>query len=284
MTQPAWSPKQIARYTCLRTPEPLLVDGRLRGRLDQPVWQAVCKSQPFVDTVTGAPGFYDTRAACLWDDGYLYVGFWVQEPCVEAQLTERDSIIFTENDVEILIDGGDCYYEFELNALSTIYEVLFVWRDAYTRGSRFDVPEFDLLEREVYSFAGDYDRQPRTFWRGTHPRGARWAFTDWDLPGLKWAVHVDGVLNDNSTPDRGWTAEVAIPWQGLTWLANGRSLPPSSGDTWRIFFGRFQKLMPSGVELSPHPAWVWSPHGIYDTHLPERWPFITFSDREVQLP
>ena len=62
-----------------------------------------------------------------------------------AAQTERDSLIFHENDVEVFIDGGDCYYEFEINALGTIYEVFFIWRDAYRRGSRFDVPEFDLL-------------------------------------------------------------------------------------------------------------------------------------------
>jgi hypothetical protein len=26
-----------------------------------------------------------------------------------------------ENDVEVFIDGGDCYYEFEINARGTIY-------------------------------------------------------------------------------------------------------------------------------------------------------------------
>lgn len=280
MTQPAWSPDQIARYTCYRTPQPLAID----GRLDKPAWQAAPRSPRFVDTVTGAPGWYDTRAACLWDDDYLYVGFWIEEPYVEAHLTARDSIIFGENDVEVLIDGGDCYYEFELNALGTIYEVMFIWRDAYLKGGRFDVHEFDLIEREVFSFAGDYDRQPASFWRGTHPRGPRWAFLDWDLPGLKWAVQVDGRLNDPTTPDRGWTAEIAFPWKGMHWLRDGRPVPPLPGDVWRLFFGRFQKATTSGVELSPHPAWVWSPHGIYDTHLPERFPYVTFSEREVLAP
>jgi hypothetical protein len=280
MAQPAWSPDQIARYTCYRTPQPLTID----GQLDKPAWQAALKSPRFVDTVTGAPGWYDTRAACLWDDDYLYVGFWVEEPYIEAHLTERDSIIFGENDVEVFIDGGDCYYEFELNALGTIYEIMFIWRDAYLKGGRFDVPEFDLTEREVFSFAGDYDRQLGSFWCGTHPRGPRWAFLDWDFPGLKWAVQVDGRLNDPTTPDRGWTAEIAFPWNGMHWLRNGRSVPPLPGDVWRLFFGRFQKAVPSGVELSPHPAWVWSPHGIYDTHLPERFPYVTFSEREVLTP
>ncbi len=41
----------------------------------------------------------------------------------EAHLTERDSIIFQESDVEVFIDGGDAYYELEINALGTLHEV-----------------------------------------------------------------------------------------------------------------------------------------------------------------
>ena len=268
----------VARYTCYRTHAPIQID----GLLDERAWAQAPRSHRFVDMASGSPGFYDTRMAALWDDEYLYIGFWVEEPFVEAHHTERDAIIFQENDVEVFIDGGDCYYELEINALSTIYELMFIWRDAYKRGSRFDVPEFDLYERQVYSFGGDYDREPASFWRGTHPRGTRWAFLDWDFPGLQVATHVDGTLNDHGDLDRGWTVEIALPWSGMGWLANGRSLPPQDGDTWRMFFGRFQKLMNAGHEVSPHPAWVLSPHGEYDTHQPARFPYVTFSTTDVQ--
>lgn len=210
----------------------------------------------------------------LWDDEHLYVGFWIEEPHPRAHLTERDSIIFTENDVELFIDGGDCYYELEINALGTLYEVFFIWRDAYTRGSRFDIPEFDLLSRKALSFAGDFDRRPESFWWGTHPRGPRWAFLDWDFPGLRSAVHVDGVLNDALQPSRGWTVELALPWVGMKHLAGGRSLPPTQGDVWRMFFGRFQKVQTA--EGEKQAAWCWSPHGVYDTHMPEKFTEIQF--------
>ncbi|MEZ4589808.1 MAG: carbohydrate-binding family 9-like protein [Chloroflexota bacterium] len=271
-------PQEPVRYVCYRTEETLTVN----GRLDHPAWQLAPKSRRFVDMASGAPGYYDTRMAALWNDTHLHIGFWVEEPFVEAHHTERDAIIFQENDVEIFIDGGDCYYELELNALGTIYEVLFIWRDAYRRGSRFDVPEFDLLDRQPLTFGGDYDRTPASFWRGTHPRGLRWAFLDWDLPGLQVATHIEGTLNDHSDLDKGWTAEIALPWSGMNWLANGRSLPPQNGDEWRIFFGRFQKLLNAGQEVQPHPAWVLSPHGVYDTHQPDRFPIVTFSTETVK--
>jgi len=246
------------------------------GNVAKPVWQQATWSPRFVDMVTGAPGLYDTRAAMLWNDTHLYVAFRAEEPFVEAHQTERDSIIFLENDLELFIDGGDCYYELEVNARNTVYEVFFIWKDAYQRGSRFDVPQFDPFHPQAVTFGGDYDRSGASFWYGTHPRGLRWAFLNYDLPGLETAVQIDGTLNEHRDIDRGWSLEIAIPWASLHWLANGRSLPPRPGDTWRMFLGRFQKLMVSGQEVQPHPAMVLTPHGIYDTHQPERWSEIQF--------
>lgn len=268
----------IAHYTCYRTRGPLALD----GRLEEAAWQAAPRSPRFVDMVTGEPAFFDTRAAALWDDQHLYVGFWIEEPFVEAHLTERDSLIFRDNDVEVFIDGGDCYYEFEINALNTIYEVFFIWQDAYQRGGRFDVPEFDLLTRRALSFAGNYDRSGEHFWWGTHPRKARWAFLDWDFPGLRSAVHIDGRLNDRGVVDRGWRVSLAFPWAGMGWLANGRPLPPQDGDEWRLFFGRFERLPVAGSLPQPQPAWCWNKHGTLDTHMPECFTRVHFSTRLVE--
>jgi hypothetical protein len=264
MTKPEYT------YLCHRTSQAITID----GNLNKPVWLGAAKSPRFVDMATGQPALLNTQSAALWDEQNLYVAFWIEEPYPTAKLTERDSIIFSENDVEIFIDGGDCYYEFEINALNTVYEILFVWRDAYTRGSRFDVPEFDLLARKAVSFGGNFDREERSFWWGTHPRGLRWAFLDWDLPGLQTAVQIQGALNDPTTVSTGWTVEMALPWQGMRWLANGRALPPHVGDEWRIFFGRFQKI-PFG-EREMQAAWCLSPHGTYDTHMPEKFTPVRF--------
>jgi hypothetical protein len=266
-----------AVYQCLRTREPVRID----GDLTKAAWRAAPRSPRFVDMATGDPGHFDTRAAALWDDENLYVAFWIEEPFVEAQLTERDSLIFNENDVEVFIDGGDCYYEFEINALGTVYEVFFIWRDAFGVESRFDTGEFDLRARNALSFGGNFDRDGKTFWRGTHPRGCRWAFLDWDFPGMTSAVTVDGKINDRSTVDRGWSVELAFPWAGMRWLANGRALPPRDGDVWRMFFGRFERMIIGGREANPQPAWCWTKHGIYDTHMPDRWTEVRFSTEAV---
>ena len=269
-----WSEKEVEHYNCHRTLEAIRVD----GRLDERAWSGAPKSPRFVDMINGRPGFFDTRAAALWDDLNFYVAFWVEEPFVAASLTERDATIFQENDVEVFIDGRDCYYEFEINALNTVYEVFFIWQDAYER--KFNTPEFDVFSRPAYTFGGNHDRGARTFWRGTHPRGLRWAFTDWDFPGLRTAVQVQGTLNENSEIDEGWTVEIAFPWSGMTHLADGRSLPPADGDEWRIFFGRFEKLAVGNAVVSP--AWSWGRIGDTDNHIPERFTRVHFLTATVE--
>jgi len=79
----------IKNYVCHRTTRP----PAMNGRLDSPAWQRAERSPRFVDMVTAEPAFFDTQAAALWDDEYLYVGFWIEEPFVRARLTERDSLI-----------------------------------------------------------------------------------------------------------------------------------------------------------------------------------------------
>lgn len=266
---------EVKHYWCHKISKGI----EINGDLNKPEWNNCEKSKRFVDMVTGEPGLYDTRSAALWDDENLYIAFWAEEPFVNATQTERDSIIFLENDLEVFIDGGDCYYELEVNALNTVYEVFFIWKDAYKKGSRFDVAEFDVFKERAMTFGGDYDRSGASFWWGRHPRGLRWAFLDYDMPGLKTAVKVDGKINDPTHADKGWTLEIAIPWDSMKWLANGKPLPPKEGDIWRIFFGRFQKITPSGQEVQPHPAWILSKHGVYDTHLPECFPFIHFTEK-----
>ena len=248
------------------------------GDISKDVWASAQWSKRFVDMVDGGPAIYNTQTAILWNDDFLYLAFDAQEPFLAANQTERDSIIFLENDLELFIDGGDCYYELEVNALNTVYEILFAWKDTFLASGKFDFENFNVHSPSTFTFAGDYDRSGASFWSGTHPRGARWAFRDFDLPGLVTGVHLRGTLNDNSDVDEGWSLEIAIPWQSLGLLANGRTLPPRPGDIWSFFLGRFHKLIVGGEEIHPHPASALNSHGIYDTHQPEKWSRVLIAD------
>ena len=258
-----WPQDRVAAYTAYRVDRPPTID----GRLDEECWRQVPRSARFVDLVSGGKTIHDTRVAVLWDDVNLYVGFWVEEPFVEATLTERDSLIYNDNDVEVFIAGPDSYYEFEINALGTIYEVFFIWEDALAAFLDFDRNTGGARPWNGVGFT-------------THPRGGRVGFWEWDFPGLRSAVAIDGTLNDNGDRDRGWTVELAFPWAGMQSLAGGRSLPPQDGDIWRMSFSRFNQYR-EAVPADDSSGWTLSPHGAWDSHIPELFPHVRFSTKPV---
>jgi len=240
-------------------------------------WDLAEKSPRFVNIVNGQPATYGTHAAVVWSRSHLYVKYWVQEPFLRATFEERDSLLFNENNVELFIDGGDVYYELEVNARNVVYEVLFLWQDAMTDSTNELVRDLDPIQRGAITFGGNHDRNSETFWTGTHPRGLRWAFTDWDLPGLQTQVALDGTLNDDSDVDQGWEVLISIPWEALHGFAGERSLPPSPGDVWTFQFARYERL----AELDLNVGWAWTPVGSDDNHRPERFTAIEFSETHL---
>jgi Carbohydrate family 9 binding domain-like len=230
-------------YVCYRAGQPIKID----GKLDDPAWAAAPWSEAFVDIEGDAKPKprWKTRMKMLWDDQFLYIAAEMEEPHLWATLTEHDSVIFQDNDFEVFLDpDGDNqnYCELELNAKNTTW---------------------DLLLTKPYRDGGK-------------------AINAWEIIGLKTAVHLDGTLNDPRDKDRGWTVEIAWPWQGLKELTSV-PMPPRDGDQWRINFsrvewdleivdGKYQK-----VKGKAEHNWVWSPQGVIDMHRPERWGYVQFS-------
>jgi hypothetical protein len=99
---------------------------------------------------------------------------------------------------------------------------------------------------------------------------------DWDFPGLKTAVKVDGRINDGESVDRGWTVEIALPWEGLKTLLPSKQFPPKPGDHIRAQFFRFEALRYHGKTVGESPGWALSEHGIYDSHIPEAFAYLEF--------
>ena len=260
----------IERYTAYYTSTAPTID----GKLDEEVWKKVSRSPRFVDLISGDEPIHDTHAAVCWDDDNLYIAFWLEEPFVEGSLKERNAPIYTENDAEVFIAGKDAYYEFEINALGTRYEAFFIWEEAYERGGFVTNPAFERANPLVRQFNGVGFK--------THPRGLRLGSWDFYFPGLQSGASVDGTLNDNSDRDRGWTVELAFPWKGMEWLAKAdqRSLPPEDNDIWRIDFSRFNPYK-EAPPANDSGGWAWSSHGAWDSHIPECFPFITFSRKPL---
>lgn len=236
-------------YICCKTDVSIDVN----GRIEEPAWRAAPWTDEFVDIEgdRGPSPRFSTRVKMLWDDEYFYVAAEMEEPDVWARLTERDAVIFHDNDFEVFIDpDGDTheYYELEINALGT---------------------EWDLLLTKPYRDDGT-------------------AIDSWDIQGLRTGIWIEGTLNDPGDTDAGWSVELAIPWAVLEECAH-KPAPPEDGDQWRVNFSRVEwktEVVDDGYVklLNPESGrpllednWVWSPQGLINMHYPEKWGFVQFS-------
>jgi hypothetical protein len=59
-------------------------------------------------------------------------------------------------------------------------------------------------------------------------------------------------------------------------------VPPRAGDVWRMDFSRFELLENCGVAVEPHPGWALNRHGVYDSHIPECFSFVHFSEKPAK--
>ncbi len=100
---------------------------------------------------------------------------------------------------------------------------------------------------------------------------------EWNADGIRVAVTYEGTLNDDSVPDEGWVAEIAIPFRAFAGAA--RHLPPRDGDTWRLNLYRLN-------DESDRQHSVWSHTGTErpSFHEPERFGVVHFSTEPAGSP
>lgn len=232
-------------YVCYRAPQAVTVD----GDIDTQEWEAVPWTSDFVDIQgKNRPEVprYRCRAKLMWDDRYLYIAAEMIEPDLWATQTERESVIFHDNDFEVFLDVTGTthhYMEFEVNALGT---------------------EWDLMLTRPYRDEGV-------------PLNA------WNMNGMRSAVKLYGTLNDPSDRDERWTFEMAIPIATLLEVQSYK-YRIKAGDQWRLNFSRVQWQLDvvDGRYVkrpkTPEDNWVWAPTGKISIHEPEYWGFLQFSD------
>jgi hypothetical protein len=245
--QTEFNPKQ---YVCYRASKPLEID----GEFDEEDWRKAVRTEYFVDiegSLKPRPRFW-THIKMLWDDDYLYIAAQLQEPHLWATIEERDAKIYEDNAFEVFIDpDGDThdYYELEINAFGTFWDLLLT--KPYRDGGRM--------------------------------------ISSWDIYGLQTGIAMDGTLNDPKDIDSHWRIELAIPWSVLG-EATTQLSPPQDGDFWRINFfrvswplepigGKYEKFKNRQTGKPTPPLYaVWSPHGLFNTHYPELWGYVHFSE------
>jgi len=253
-----WDEGMRQRYRCRRVSRAL----DLSGPTVDAGWKELPWSADFQD-ITGGEDMrprFRTRMRMGWDARHLYVNADLDEPHVWGTITEKNAVMFEDNDFEVFIDP-DCdglnYYELEINALGSVWELSL----------------------------------PKPYVDGGKPR------LGCNIDGLISRVRIDGTLNEPDDTDRGWSVELAIPWSGLRDYHSFGACPPKTGDRWRFNFsrvqwphevvdGRYVRIPPHGTALAesldpeeqqhPEDNWVWSPQGRVNMHLPLRWGEVVF--------
>ncbi|CAH1239710.1 Hypp5872 [Branchiostoma lanceolatum] len=241
-------PKTYVVYKLLEREGGIDVD----GRLDEKAWEDAPWTDRFVD-IQGEDyptPRYETYAKLRWDDTYLYVAGYLQEPDVFANQTKHDSVVFQDNDFEVFTDpdGNTHHYkEFEINAINTTW---------------------DLELSKPYLNGGN-------------------ANSSWEMPTMKSGTFVEGPVNNPLVPNKYWTVELALPFKGMIHDCTVAMAPPKHGDQWRINFSRVEWHVKNvnghyeKVPGLPEDNWVWSPQHSINMHLPERWGIIQFSTDPV---
>lgn len=252
LTAFAQSEKEVTpkSYVAFKTSKEILIDG---DETDS-AWEQAAWTSPFIDIEGVIKPKYNTQVKMLWDDKYYYLLAKIEEPHVWANLKQRDTIIFYNNDFEVFIDpDGDTenYYELEINAFNTAW---------------------DLFINKPY-------RENNT------------VLNDWNIDGLKSAVKVNGTINNAADTDKGWTLEIAIPWSVYKKSYFDDVVPKDQ--FWRVNFsrvnwqhdivnGKYERKKDKEGKFLPEYNWVWSPMGVINMHEPEKWAYVYFSSKEAE--
>jgi hypothetical protein len=237
------APPPVKKYMVNKTLKPIKID----GKLDEPAWKTAPSTGMFVNTMTGDALKPDTEAKLLWDNQNLYIAFENTDTDITGTLTERDSKLWTQEMVEVMLDAngdGKGYIELQVAPNGTIF-------DTY-------LPTYRKYEDSL-----DPKRKPY----------------DWNSK-MKAAVKVDGTLNKHEDQDKGWTVEIAIPMADVNGLdKDGVKVPPALGDKWRMNLFR----MDAGKDPKAQVALGWSAPMVGDFHKMDRFGELVFVDEKGEV-
>ncbi|MCW9707957.1 carbohydrate-binding family 9-like protein [Fodinibius salsisoli] len=240
-------------YVVYQTRDSITID----GKMDEASWQQAKWTDSFVKAASKGNVMpeYATKVKVLWDEDYLYVGAYLEDPHLWSTMHERDMPLHLANAFEIFIDPDKDtynYIELQINALGTIW---------------------DLYLSRPYRDGGQ-------------------GISDYNLLNYHSAVHLDGTINEPGPEDEGWSLEYAIPIPSILALdTDKQSL--SDGDQWKVNFQRAQRRLevtdgeyqlaqdPTTNKPYPPDYSVWSPQGIINIHYPEMWGLLQFSEATV---
>lgn len=204
---------------------------KVDGVFDEPSWRAAKSTGAFRANDGSDTVTSRVEAKMLWDDLNLYFAFECEDTDVAATMTKRDEHLWQEEVVEVFIDPDGD----EKNYIELEVNPLGAFLDLFVLTPVVPIP-----------------------------------YESYNIPA-KWAVKVDGTVQNSSDRDRGWSVELAVPLKEAVTAPN---LPPKDGDRWRLNLYR--------IERKPKDQLIaWSPTLKPSFHTPSRFGEVTFSTRKA---
>ncbi len=186
---------------------------KIDGEFNESFWSNASRDDRFWQIKGDDLSPIRTTVMTAMDDKYLYIGFDVED---------EDIVAHYKND-------GDPLWEKD--------DVVEIFIDPRGEGKIY-------YEIQVSAGGVKFD---------TKFNGRRKNRDDsWDSK-IKYAVKVDGTLNDPSDKDKGWRAEIAIPWESIE---DAPSIPPKDGEVWKVFFYRINRHSNKKSTYSDFSAWT----------------------------
>ncbi|MFA6103495.1 MAG: carbohydrate-binding family 9-like protein [Victivallaceae bacterium] len=219
---PAPSDEDYRWYKCCRAAGKITID----GKADEAAWKVVPWTRVFGDAFTGQAPRFSSKTKVLWDDDFLYIAFDFDDPNVWNESHPRYTFMFhynCEGFLKIYLDpdmDGRNFVEMHLNAANS-------FRDMFFKHTHIEHPSLT----HVLNYQNQWEQEKEPYAR-----------LDWNCQDIRTAVLVRGTINNPADIDEGWSAEIAIPWKGLSQLTNlttgSHNNPPRIGDDWGVQLGR----------------------------------------------
>ncbi len=201
------------------------------GVLDDDAWAAASTPATLQGLWPNQTGIMQgTTVRLLWDDENLYVGYDVEDVDITAVYENRDDPTYRDDAVEIF-----------LNPLPDQLDV-YVGLEMNAPGVLYDYLMYD----------------------------ARYALKRYDLQGVQIGTDLRGTLNQRDDQDRGWSLEVAIPWENFADFGPA----PEAGARWKANLNRWDGVAPDR-RMS-----IWSDpqNDRSNPHVPARFGDLVFVD------
>lgn len=120
---PVFGQEEVKQTTALKIDETIKVD----GSLDEPAWEKAQEARDFIQfsPERGMPSSVRTRVKILYDDNFIYFGFFCHDPQpdrIVARVAQRDADVKPDDSVNVFIDtyrDRRNFYFFSTNLIGT---------------------------------------------------------------------------------------------------------------------------------------------------------------------